>query len=41
MSGICGADHKITKDEVTALPITAHDFHGEWNYTVHPHRPGN
>ena len=32
---------KITKDEVTALPITAHDFHGEWNYTVHPHRPGN
>jgi len=32
---------KITKDEVTALPITAHDFHGEWNYTIHPHRPGN
>jgi hypothetical protein len=31
---------KITKDEVTALPITPHDFHGEWNYTVHPHRPG-
>ena len=30
---------KITKDEVTALPITPHDFHGEWNYTVHPHRP--
>ena len=31
---------KITKNEVTALPITAHDFHGEWNYTVHPHPPG-
>jgi len=31
---------KITKTEVDAVPITTHDFHGEWNYTVHPHRPG-
>jgi len=27
---------KITKTELAAIPITAHDFHGEWNYTVHP-----
>src|SRR6478672_2623306 len=29
---------KITKTEVDAVPITTHDFHGEWNYTVHPHQ---
>ena len=23
-------------DDVDALPITRHDFHGEWNYTIHP-----
>jgi len=22
--------------DVDALPITRHDFHGEWNYTVQP-----
>ena len=27
---------RYTKKEVDALPITPHDFHGEWNYTVHP-----
>ena len=27
---------KITKKQVAALPITRHEFHGEWNYTVHP-----
>jgi DDE family transposase len=25
-----------TKKQVEALPITPHDFHGEWNYTVAP-----
>jgi hypothetical protein len=25
-----------TKQQVDALPITRHDFHGEWNYTVAP-----
>ncbi len=29
---------KITKTQVDAVPLTAHDFHGEWNYTVHPHQ---
>jgi hypothetical protein len=27
---------KYTKKDVAALPIEAHDFHGEWNYTVRP-----
>ena len=22
--------------EVEALPLTRHEFHGEWNYTLHP-----
>jgi hypothetical protein len=25
-----------TKKQVDALPITRHDFHGEWNYTIAP-----
>lgn len=27
---------RYTKKDVDALPITAHDFHGEWNYTINP-----
>jgi transposase len=27
---------RYTKNHVHALPITAHEFHGEWNYTVNP-----
>ena len=22
---------------MAALPITRHAFHGDWNYTLHPH----
>jgi hypothetical protein len=25
---------KYTKKQVDVLPITRHDFHGEWNYSV-------
>jgi hypothetical protein len=25
-----------TNKDVDALPITRHDFHGEWNYTLGP-----
>jgi hypothetical protein len=25
-----------TKKDVDALPITRHDFHGEWTYTIRP-----
>ncbi len=27
---------KVTDDELAALPIVRHDFHGEWNYTLYP-----
>lgn len=27
---------KYTKNQIDTLPITRHDFHGEWNYTVMP-----
>jgi len=27
---------RYTKKDVDALPITRHDFHGEWNYTLDP-----
>jgi Rhodopirellula transposase DDE domain len=27
---------KYTNKQVDALPITRHDFHGEWNYTIAP-----
>ena len=30
---------KVTKAEVDALPLTRHEFHGDWNYTVHPAPP--
>ena len=25
---------RITDNELAAVPITPHDFHGEWNYTI-------
>jgi hypothetical protein len=27
---------KITDAELAALPLHPHDFHGDWNYTLHP-----
>ena len=27
---------KIPDQDFAALPVTAHDWHGEWNYTIHP-----
>ena len=27
---------KISDAEMAALPLTRHDFHGDWNYTLHP-----
>ena len=26
---------KITNKELAAVPLTPHEFHGAWNYTVH------
>jgi hypothetical protein len=25
---------KVTKEELAAVPLTRHDFHGDWNYTI-------
>jgi hypothetical protein len=27
---------KVSDEDMAALPITRHGFHGEWNYTLHP-----
>jgi hypothetical protein len=27
---------KVTDDELAAVNITRHEFHGEWNYTISP-----
>lgn len=26
---------KVTKAQMKAVPLTPHEFHGEWNYTIH------
>ncbi len=28
---------KITNAQMNTLALTRHDFHGDWNYTIHPH----
>jgi len=30
---------KVEDDEMAALNIHRHEFHGEWNYTIRPHNP--
>jgi hypothetical protein len=30
---------KISDEQLADLPLTRHDFHGEWNYTLHPGEP--
>lgn len=32
---------QISDEELTALPITRHRFHGDWNYTLHPALPAH
>jgi Rhodopirellula transposase DDE domain len=27
---------QVSDEEMATLPITRHDFHGDWNYTLHP-----
>ncbi len=27
---------KVSDKELAAVPLTRHEFHGDWNYTVHP-----
>ena len=30
---------KVTDDEIDAINILRHKFHGDWNYTIRPQRP--
>ncbi|MGH3432526.1 MAG: ISAzo13 family transposase [Thermocrispum sp.] len=30
---------KISDEQMAALPLHRHDWHGEWNYTLDPHQP--
>ena len=36
-TGACPTGVKVSDAELNAVPVTGHAFHGEWNYTVHPH----
>jgi Rhodopirellula transposase DDE domain len=29
---------KLTKQQKASIPITRHEFHGDWNYTIHPRK---
>ena len=29
---------KVTKQEMQAISITRHEFHGDWNYTISPNQ---
>ncbi|MGW1808130.1 ISAzo13 family transposase [Streptomyces sp. NPDC002078] len=31
---------KVTDSDIDALPMHRHRFHGDWNYTLHPHPRG-
>ena len=30
---------KVSDEEMAALPLRRHDWHGDWNYTLHPRPP--
>ncbi len=30
---------QVSDDEIAALPLARHRFHGDWNYTLHPRHP--
>jgi hypothetical protein len=35
-TGLYPAGVRISDQQMAALPITRHDFHGDWNYALHP-----
>jgi hypothetical protein len=35
-SGAYPTGVQISDEQMATLPITRHDFHGDWNYTLHP-----
>jgi len=37
--GVYPTKIKILDEQMADLPLARHDFHGEWNYTLHPDKP--
>ena len=35
-TGLYPTGVKVSDQQMAALPITRHDFHGDWNYCLHP-----
>jgi hypothetical protein len=35
-TGTCDTGVKVSDRQMDALPLTRHDWHGDWNYTLHP-----
>ena len=38
-TGTYPAGVQITDEQMAALPLERHDWHGDWNYTLHPRPP--
>jgi Rhodopirellula transposase DDE domain len=38
-TGTCPAGVTISDEQMAALPLQRHDWHGDWNYTLHPRPP--
>ena len=39
--GTCPTGAKVTNAQMKALSLTRHDFHGDWNYEIHPRTVGD
>jgi len=35
-TGLYPTGVRYTNKDIDALPISRHQFHGEWNYTINP-----
>ena len=35
-TGVYPTNIKVTDDQLAAVRLTRHEFHGDWNYTIAP-----
>jgi hypothetical protein len=40
-TGTCPPSAKISDEQMAALPLRRHDWHGDWNYTLRPAPAGH
>ena len=40
-TGACPKGIKVSDEGMAAIDITRDTFHGEWNYTIKPQKPGD